>query len=184
MAITVRDIKEKEFNTEMRGYSRDEVDDFLDALADQTEELAAENERANAEIESLRKHLSALKKEVEKAKEETAPAAQNAPAVQESAFNEPQYFKNLETTLRETLITAQRIADETIDDAKKQASRIVSEAEEQAAKLEEQSQLKLTQAREDYDQLRSAGEEYHKSFTQLIEQQNQLLKQSALGGAE
>ena len=52
--------------------------------------------------------------------------------------------------------------------------------EEQAAKLEEQSQLKLTQARADYEQIKAAGTEYHKSFTQLIEQQTQLLKQSAL----
>ena len=110
--------------------------------------------------------------------------ALRSPAVQEPGFNEPQYFKNLETTLRETLITAQRIADETIDDAKKQAARIVSEAEEQAAKLEEQSQQKLSQAREDYEKIRTAGEEYHKSFTQLIEQQEQLLKQSALNAGE
>ena len=186
MAITVKDIKEKEFNTEMRGYSRDEVDDFLDELADQTEELAVENEKQLSEIDNLKRQIAALRKELEKAKEETAKAeqtalaAQNTPAVQEPAFNEPQYFKNLETTLRETLITAQRIADETIDDAKKQAGRIVGEAEDQAAKLEEQSQLKLTQARADYEQIKAAGTEYHKSFTQLIEQQTQLLKQSAL----
>ena len=188
MAITVKDIREKEFNTEMRGYTRDEVDDFLDELADQTEELGEENQKMSEEIESLKAQIASLKKQLGEANaareqaEQTALAAQNAPVKVEKdpTFNEPQYFKNLETTLRETLITAQRIADETIEDSRKQASRIVAEAEDKAAKLEEQSQIKLTQARNDYEQIRTAGEEYHKSFTQLIEQQAQLLKDSAL----
>ena len=43
----------------------------------------------------------------EEPKNEVAPVTQA-----DSAYDEPSYFKNLETTLRETLINAQRIADE------------------------------------------------------------------------
>jgi len=50
--------------------------------------------------------------------------------------DEPQYFKNLETTLRETLISAQRLADETVAEARKKANTMVANAEEQAAAIE------------------------------------------------
>ena len=195
MAITVNDIREKEFKTEMRGYSRDEVDDFLDELAEQTEELAVENERLESEAAKAAEEIKTLKAQLDEAvahitKLEAAPAAPAAaaPAVVEEAglpaFNEPSYFKNLETTLRETLISAQRIADETIDDARKKARHIVEEAEQQAAAIDAESQKKLSELNTEYETVRAAAGEYHAAFTKLIEEQSKLLKDSTLFAAE
>ena len=195
MAITVNDIREKEFKTEMRGYSRDEVDDFLDELAEQTEELAVENERLEGEAAKAAEEIKTLKAQLDEAvahitKLEAAPAAPAAaaPAVVEEAglptFNEPSYFKNLETTLRETLISAQRIADETIDDARKKARHIVEEAEQQAAAIDAESQKKLSELNTEYETVRAAAGEYHAAFTKLIEEQGKLLKDSTLFAAE
>ena len=194
MAITVNDIREKEFKTEMRGYSRDEVDDFLDELAEQTEELAVENERLEGEAAKAAEEIKTLKAQLDEAvahitKLEAAPAAPAAaaPAVVEEglpAFNEPSYFKNLETTLRETLISAQRIADETIDDARKKARRIVEEAEQQAAAIDAESQKKLSELNTEYETVRAAAGEYHAAFSKLIEEQGKLLKDSTLFAAE
>ena len=171
MAITVNDIRNKQFKMEGRGYNCDEVDDFLDALAEQTEKLIRENT-------SLKNELAAAK-----AAEKTALEAVHTPAVQQDApptFNEPSYFKNLETTLRETLISAQRIADETIDDARKKARRIVAEAEEHVNTLQEQSAQKMAEARADYDALKNASEEYRRNFTSLVEEQTRLLKENPI----
>ena len=93
MAITVNDIRNKQFKMEGRGYNCDEVDDFLDALAEQTEKLIRENT-------SLKNELAAAKEQAEAAKaaEKTALEAVHTPAVQQDApptFNEPSYFKNL-----------------------------------------------------------------------------------------
>lgn len=197
MAITVDDIRSKEFKTEMRGYSRDEVDDFLDELADQTEELAEENERLNAEAASAAEEIETLKAQLDEAiahirELEAAPAAEpvkaEVPAVKEEAglptFNEPSYFKNLETTLRETLISAQRIADETIDDARKKARAIVEEAEQQAASIDAEAQKKLNETRTEYETLRGAAKQYHENFSRLIEEQSRTLKESPLFEAE
>ena len=126
---------------------------------------------------------NALKEAEEKAEAALEPSdVANVPAVQENlpAFNEPSYFKNLETTLRETLISAQRIADETIDDARKKARKIVADAEEQAQTLEEQSTLKMAEAKADYDALKNASEEYRRNFSILVEGQAKLLKESPL----
>lgn len=176
MAITVKDIREQDFDIINGGYNVDQVDDFLDAVANQMEAVIRENIKMSQQLENAKKELE----EVNQAKE----ALENAPAVVEEnklpAFNEPSYFKNLETTLRETLISAQRIADETIDDARKKARKIVSEAEEQAAALEEQSALKMTEAKTDYESLKSAFEDYRKNFSELVEQHTKLLKDSPL----
>lgn len=175
MAITVNDIRNKQFKMEGRGYNCDEVDDFLDELAEQTEKLIRENT-------SLKNELAAAKEQAEAAKtaEKTALEAVQTPAMQQPTFNEPSYFKNLETTLRETLISAQRIADETIDDARKKARKIIAEAEEHANTLQEQSAQKMAEARADYDALKNASEEYRRGFTSLVEEQTRLLKESPI----
>jgi DivIVA domain-containing protein len=41
--VTVKDIREKEFTKQKHGYSEDEVDEFLDEIADQMEALIQEN---------------------------------------------------------------------------------------------------------------------------------------------
>ena len=112
MAITVRDIRSKQFTSQRNGYNKDEVDDFLDELADQLEEIIKENlslakqlkERPVVESEPvvIEKPVEVVRRE--EPKNEVAPVTQA-----DSAYDEPSYFKNLETTLRETLINAQRI---------------------------------------------------------------------------
>ena len=181
MAITDNDIRAKEFPIVKNGYDVDEVGDFLDELADQTQELGETNMNLLKQIEALKAELEELKKQKAEA-DEKAQQVVNAPVVKEDgvSFNEPSYFKNLETTLRETLISAQRIADETIDEARKKARKIVSDAEEQAANLEAASQQKLAEIRQDYEQLKNAGEEYHRNFSALVDEQAKLLKDSPL----
>ncbi|MBR3928572.1 MAG: DivIVA domain-containing protein [Clostridia bacterium] len=176
MAITVKDIREQDFDIRGGGYNVDQVDDFLDAVANQMEAIIRENIKMNRELEAAKKELEAAVQ----AKE----ALENAPAVVEEnklpAFNEPSYFKNLETTLRETLISAQRIADETIDDARKKAKQIVSEAEEQAAAIEEKSAQKVNEVQADYENIKNAFEDYRKNFTDLVDSHAKLLKDSPL----
>lgn len=183
MAITVKDIREKDFGMASSGYDADQVDEFLDAVAEQMESVIRENIKMKAAYDAANKELEDAKAALEE-KEKAEEEAKNVPAVCEEsqlpAFNEPSYFKNLETTLRETLISAQRIADETIDDARKKARKIVADAEEQAATLQEQSAAKMAEAKADYDQLKNASEEYRKNFSALVEGQAKLLKESAL----
>ncbi|MBE5791058.1 MAG: DivIVA domain-containing protein [Clostridiales bacterium] len=169
MAITVKDIREQEFIMKNGGYDVDQVDDFLDAVANQMEAVLRENAKLKEELNQANAAREAL---------------ENAPVVVEEnklpAFNEPSYFKNLETTLRETLISAQRIADETIDDARKKARKLVAEAEEQVSAIEEQSAQKMTEAKADYEALKTSFEDYRKNFSDLIDAHAKLLKDSPL----
>ena len=110
MAITVKDIHEKEFSKQVRGYSIDEVDDFLDELAEQMEVMIKENREALAEAEAAKAELAQLKAEkpttvaapvvVAEEPKSIVAVAPAQPVQQSAAIDEPQYFKNLETTLR------------------------------------------------------------------------------------
>ncbi len=57
MAIRPTDIRRKEFKSGLRGYDANQVDDFLDAVADEFERTFSENQRLMEEITNLRGRL-------------------------------------------------------------------------------------------------------------------------------
>lgn len=186
MAITVKDIHEKEFSKQVRGYSIDEVDDFLDELAEQMEAMIKENREALAEAEAAKAELAQLK--AEKSAAVAAPVvvaeepksivavAPAQPVQQSAAIDEPQYFKNLETTLRETLISAQRLADETVADARKKANAMIASAEEQAANVTAAAKAEVETHKSEAEELKKAAEDYRARFLRLLEDQAHILK--------
>lgn len=200
MTITAKDISEKVFSEIGGGYNGEEVDLYLDEIAQELDRLQRELHDTQTALAAARAEAKNAREDAQNAKEALEMSLNEAEAAAQSAkeddaqlpvktaneltptvtFNEPSYFKNLETTLRETLISAQRIADETIDEARKRARKIVSEAEEQAATIQEQSALKMAEAKVDYDALRNASEEYRLRFSELVEGQSKLLKESPL----
>jgi cell division initiation protein len=57
LAIRPADIRRKEFKGGFRGYDANQVDDFLDSIADEFERLFSENRRLTEEVVSLRERL-------------------------------------------------------------------------------------------------------------------------------
>lgn len=169
--ITVKDIREKEFSHDKHGYSEMEVDNFLDAIAEQMEALILENRAMDQKNREIAEKTAAI-----------APAAPQLPAVEpekpkfEPIGDEPTYFKNLEATLRETLISAQRIADETVADARKKAKQTVANAEEQAGAILASSKAEADAAKAEAADIRKAIEDYRTRFIRLVEDQAHILK--------
>lgn len=183
MAITVKDIHEKEFSKQVRGYSIDEVDDFLDELAEQMEAMIKENREALAEAEAAKAELAQIKAEklaapvvVAEEPKSIVAVAPAQPVQQTAAIDEPQYFKNLETTLRETLISAQRLADETVADARKKANAMIASAEEQAANVTAAAKAEVESHKSEAEELKKAAEDYRARFLRLLEDQAHILK--------
>lgn len=175
--ISIKDIREKEFARQVKGYNTDEVEDFLDELADQTEALVRENLKMSEELKALREAAAAPAPVV------PAPAAESAvvPApVQEcaetAAINEPQYFKNLELTLRDTLISAQKIADETVAEARRKANQMIASAEEKAAAIQSAARVEAESLRAETEEMRKAAADYRARFLRLVEDQVHILK--------
>lgn len=153
--ITVNDIREKEFGSQKHGYNEDQVDEFLDEISDQMEELIKENRSLLSQLDEAKAAAAAAGAQAASAQAEVAAAApvqevpqQAAPAGQ-PALDEPSYFKNLESTLRETLLSAQRIADNTVAEARTKAKEMVSSAEDQAKQLLSSANEKAEQISKD-----------------------------------
>ena len=167
MAITVRDIQEKEFSTQkLNGYNVEEVDDFLDELAEQLGALVRENLLATEELKQLRVRATT-----------TVQVEEKPVKPEDPAYDEPSYFKNLEQAMRETLISSQRIADETVADARKQAQEIVTSAQAEAEEKAKDANEKLAAAQQQVENLKKEFEDYRTAALAILEQQ-----QSAIDG--
>lgn len=175
--ISIKDIREKEFSRQVKGYNTEEVEDFLDELADQTEALVRENLKMSQELKELREAASQAKAVPAPAAESAVVAVEPAPEKAEvSTINEPQYFKNLELTLRDTLISAQKIADETVAEARKKANQMIAAAEEKAAAINSAAKVEAEALRAETEEMKKAAADYRARFLRLVEDQVHILK--------
>ena len=185
MPISVRDIQEKEFSRQKRdGYNIEEVDDFLDEISDQLSVLIRENMALAEQVKALQtenEKLEASASAPAPAAAEPAPAPIPAPveavSSDEPAYDEPSYFKNLQLTLRDTLINAQRIADETVAEARK-AQEVITGAEEQAATTVSNAKAEAESVKAEADNIRKTIATYRANFRRLVEGQVQVLKET------
>ena len=141
MAITAADIQNVSFSIDRKGYDVDEVDVFLEHVAD--------------EIEAMSRHIVELEDElaaaqaapaVEAVADETvAIAAEAAPAEAADVAGLQARIADLEAQLQEktandsaiaqALIVAQRSADEVLANARTEASNIIKDADEEADRI-------------------------------------------------
>jgi cell division initiation protein len=102
--ITPLDIEHKEFKKSLQGYAREEVDQYLDEVAESFEGEIAERGKLEAELADLRERVA--------------------------------HFDAIKETLQNTLVLAQRTADEVKANAHKETDLI-----KQKAKLEVSDEL-------------------------------------------
>ena len=189
MAISVKEIQEKEFGTQATGgYNIEQVDDFLDEISEQMAALVRENLELNRQVKTLEVDLQAAR---------TATAAAEAKAPD---YDEKNYFQNLQNAMRESLIGAQRIADETLEEANRKAQKTVSDAQAQADQItlsarEKADQLvgKAQQEADElaadakgrvetlearYEALKASAATFKADFTRILDQQAAALRES------
>jgi cell division initiation protein len=174
--VTVKDIREKEFTKIKHGYSEDEVDEFLDEIADQMEALISENKTLMQQAQEARAMADKAISERMAAPAPTptpAPVASivHAPEVKPIQTTDEAYFRNLEATLRETLLSAQRIADETVTEAKKKAVTMVADAEDKVGAVMTQHRAEIESAKVELEGVRKATEDYRVRFKRLVREQ-------------
>ena len=168
MAISVKDIKEKDFSAQKHGYSIEEVDDFLDEIADQVSELIREN--------------FALKNELQAA-QEAAAASDEQVVVEQAApdqFNDQGYFNDLQNAMRESLINANRIAEETRKAAEQEAANKVNAAAAQANAIVADANAQVEAAKAEIETLKEAAAAYRAAFLKLVEDQAAVLEASEI----
>ncbi|MBR6443580.1 MAG: DivIVA domain-containing protein [Clostridia bacterium] len=150
--ITSNVIAEKEFTIESRGYSKDEVDTFLDLICE-------EMDRLNNEIQDLRQKTTMVRP--------AAPAAENTGVSKES-----------EERFREILEMAATVKEETIRKAREDAEAIRLKAETEAGErlnglVQEQEDLE-----KEVSALRQAAADYRRQFEELLHAQQEALEKA------
>ncbi|ULA64000.1 MAG: Cell division initiation protein DivIVA [Nitrospira sp.] len=121
MKITPLDIQQMVFSTKLRGYDREEVNRFLEELAQTVESLNRDNAL-------LRERLGMAEQQVSE-------------------------LKRTETTLSNTLVAAQALADDVKRSANRDAELIVKEAELKAGEVIRQARVELGETQRDLSQL-------------------------------
>lgn len=146
MNITPKDILDKEFSRNFRGYDPEEVDQFLDEIIKQFESLIEENENVLAKNEELKSEVSKLRASSDKS-------------------------ANLEDRLMSTVLTAQRNATRYLEKAESQAGRIIDAANQNARTMLESAHLRMDAIRQEIVKYERIVSEYKSRFKRLLEEQ-------------
>jgi cell division initiation protein len=115
MDVTARDIHDKQFHDAWRGYNQEEVDDFLDDVADALDDLARANASLTQRVGELEAAV-ATSRSTEEMLKKTLVTAQNA--------------------AEEAIAKAKARAEQLITEAEERARRADDEARDRTASLE------------------------------------------------
>jgi cell division initiation protein len=128
MAIRPVDIRRKEFKSGLRGYDANQVDDFLDEVADEFERTFAENQRMLEEMTSLRERLQQFE-ELEA-------------SIQEALVQAQQVARDLRRN-------AGKEAELIVREAKEQSHRILADSSGRIERVQESYEV-LRKAKQDF----------------------------------
>ena len=126
MDLTARDIHEKQFHDSWRGYNQEEVDEFLDRIADVLDRLQRENSALNARVTEL-DHAVATSRDTEEMLKKTLVTAQQA--AEEAIASAKAKAEALIQEAEERTRQVHREADEKLQSADAEARRKSLEAD-------------------------------------------------------
>src|SRR5215208_3288811 len=162
MPIRPIDVRRKEFRNGFRGYDANQVDDFLDAVADEFERNYMENSRLREEVSGLRERLQQF--------EELEGSIRAALIHAEQAANDLRRTASWEADdLRKS---ATREADLTIRDAKARAHQMLAE-----------SSARVERIQESYDALQEAKTTFARDFRQLLKTYTEVMDSMEISSA-
>ncbi|EKS19331.1 DivIVA domain-containing protein [Streptococcus urinalis FB127-CNA-2] len=125
MALTALEIKDKTFKTKLRGYSEEEVNEFLDIVVDDYEALVRQNREQEARIRDLEEKLSYFDEMKESLSQSVILAQETAEKVKASANTEA---SNL-------VSKANYDAQLLLDESKSKANQILRDATDEAKRV-------------------------------------------------
>ena len=127
MPIRPIDVRRKEFKNSFRGYDANQVDDFLDAVADEFERSYTENSRMREEISSLRERLQQF--------EELEGSIRAALVHAEQAANDLRRTATQEA--EDVRLSANREAEFTIREAKARSHQMLADTSARVERIQQ-----------------------------------------------
>ncbi|GAA0055182.1 DivIVA domain-containing protein [Streptococcus canis] len=131
MALTALEIKDKTFKTKFRGYSEEEVNEFLDIVVDDYEALVRKNRDNEARIKDLEEKLSYFDEMKESLSQSVILAQETAEKVKATANAEATNLVSKATYDAQQLLDESKAkANQMLRDATDEAKRVAIETEE------------------------------------------------------
>jgi cell division initiation protein len=155
MPIQPIDVRRKEFKSSFRGYDPNQVDDFLDAVADEFERNYTENQRMREEVSSLRDRLQQFEDLEGSIRDALVHAEQASNDLRRTATQEAEGIRQ----------SAQREADFTIREAQSRSHQMLADSSARIERVQD-SYTALQEAK-----LRFANDFRHilKTYTDVME---------------
>lgn len=198
MAITSADIHNQSFSIDRKGYDVDEVDVFLEHVADEIDGLNDRIVQLEAQLDDSKfDGFDTPARIVEEDEPRVAPAADTQALAEKDARiaqletrcddleQQLEEKKANDNAIAQALIIAQRSADDVISNAKAQAADTIQDAEDEAKRIvdkaEADRQKVLDAIKKLEDDREDAREEYRDLLTEFIDDASRRLNE--LGGS-
>lgn len=133
MRLSALDIKKQEFKKSFKGYDINEVEAYLDTVANEVENLYRENENLKQKIEELEQINLEIKQEI-------------------------QIYRDNEKTFQKAIVKSQDMSEEVLANAKNRADLILKEAEFLSNKTKHQVQEEIFTFKQELEELRNRNE--------------------------
>src|SRR5918995_961587 len=147
MPIRPIDVRRKEFKSAFRGYDANQVDDFLDAVADEFERNYTENQRMREEVSSLRDRLQQFEDLEGSIRAALVHAEQASNDLRRAASSEAEDLRQ----------SAQREADFTIREAQTRSHQMLAD-----------SSARIERVQDSYEALQEAKMSFTNDFRHLL----------------
>ena len=166
MKISPIEIRQQEFTKKMRGYDPDEVQNFLESLAEELDNLNVENESLRNEVETLTDQINEFKK-IEKNLQDTLLSAQESSTKSLDATK-----KQTSLMIREAELKASQIIEKARESTNDIRNAVINLREEKDLILAKLKAIVSSQANLLELKVERAGDE--KSSGKKIEQSNKM----------
>ena len=162
MPIRPVDVRRKEFKSSFRGYDANQVDDFLDAVADEFERNYTENQRMREEVSSLRDRLQQFEDLEGSIRAALVHAEQASNDLRRAATQEAEGIKQ----------SAQREADFTIREAQSRSHQMLAD-----------SSARIERVQDSYDALQEAKRSFANEFRHLLKTYTDIMENMEVASA-
>ncbi len=123
------------------------------------------------DVEEVYAFLEVVREEMEELLRENASLKENV----QRATTHIKEYKDMETTLRETLMTAQQMVEDYKTNARKEAELLIKEAEIKADELIKDAQEKVIKIHEDIVDLKGIRRHFKEELKRLIENHSRMV---------
>ena len=162
MPIRPIDVRRKEFKSSFRGYDANQVDDFLDAVADEFERNYTENQRMREEVSSLRDRLQQFEDLEGSIRAALVHAEQASNDLRRAATQEAEGIKQ----------SAQREADFTIREAQSRSHQMLAD-----------SSARIERVQDSYTALQEAKRSFANEFRHLLKTYTDIMENMEVASA-